>query len=787
MIAKIYILSMCVFALLQSSCAEKKPQLGKDSIDQVVAAMTLSEKALLLIGTGMAGFGGDVAVVGQSTSIIPGAAGTTHAIERLGIPAIVLADGPAGLRINPIRENDDNTYYCTAFPVGTLLASTWNTELVEQVGAAMGKEVLEYGCDVLLAPALNIHRNPLCGRNFEYYSEDPIISGKIASAMTRGVQNNGVGVSLKHYSANNQETNRMANDSRVSVRALREIYLKGFEIAVKESNPWTIMSSYNYLNGIYTSENYDLQTTILREEWGFKGTVMTDWFGGANTSAQVRAGNDLLMPGSSKQKDSIVQAVKNGELDEADVDVNVKRILQLVLLSPTFNKYNYSNKPDLKAHAIITRQSAAEGMVLLKNSKGTLPLSSTTKNIAAYGITSYDFIAGGTGSGDVNKAYTISLSEGLANAGYTLDSTLTEYYTRYLAEENKKNIPDPNDKFAAFMPKVRPAELLPTKEELIVQATTSDAALITIGRTSGEFMDRTVEGDFELTKEEQKLIESVSKAFQSVGKKVVVILNIGGVIETSSWKDTPDAILLAWQAGQEGGNSVADVLCGKVNPSGRLTMTFPVNFSDASSSKNFPIDISKRQKDSDDLISKKISTDSELIRNIDYTIYEEDIYVGYRYFDTFDKKVAYPFGYGLSYTTFEYKNPQIKEDKGIFTITVEVKNNGIASGKEVIQVYASAPKSVLNKPFQELKAFAKTKELKSGESQKLTFTISASELASFDDNLSSWITEKGTYQFSINTSSRDVKAILTGDVVENISVKTNDVLKPQEVIASLNE
>ncbi|MFS2496753.1 beta-glucosidase [Bacteroides uniformis] len=635
-----------------------------------------------------------------------------------------------------------------------------------------------YGADVLLAPALNIHRNPLCGRNFEYYSEDPLVSGKIAAAYVRGIQSNGVGTSIKHFAVNNQETNRNANDARITPRALREIYLKGFEIAVKESAPWTVMSSYNHINGTYASENTDLLSTLLRDEWNFEGMVVTDWFGGKDAVAQMIAGNDMLQPGRANQYDMIIEGVKSGKLDESILNRNVKRVLELILQTPHFKEYKYSNKPDLKAHAAVTRQSATEGMVLLKNNNETLPFERKVRNIALFGCTSYDFIAGGTGSGNVNRAYTVSLLDGLKNAGYQIDEALKADYEQYIEAENKKNTPDSSQPFSRFMPVPRPTELIPTTKVLSEQVAKADVALVTLGRTSGEFVDRNV-SDFELSEEELQLLKSVSQAFHAAGKKVVVVLNIGGVIETASWKKLPDAILLAWQAGQEGGNSVTDVLSGKVSPSGKLTMTFPNKLMDVASSTNFPMDA----RANTDVRNKEDKSSS--VKNVDYTDYEEDIFVGYRYFDSFGKQVSYPFGYGLSYTTFEYVNPSVKVDNGIYSVSIDVKNVGKFAGKEVVQLYVSAPNRFqMNKPEKELKAFTKTKELRPGETVTATLKLNTTDLASYDEASSSWVVDAGNYKFLIGTSSKDIKAVLDVDVVSVVE-KTNDILKPQETVNTI--
>ncbi len=772
--------SMALVATTFMACGPSAPQLGKASLDDVIAAMTLEEKAHLVVGTGMEGFeNGDSAVVGETRSLVPGAAGTTYPIPRLGIPAIVLADGPAGLRINPTREGDTATYYCTHFPIGTLLASTWDQELVENVGKAIGNEVLEYGADVLLAPALNIQRHPLCGRNFEYYSEDPLVSGKIAAAYVRGVQSNGVGTSIKHFAVNNQETNRMANDAQVSPRALREIYLKGFEITVKESEPWTVMSSYNYVNGVYASENPELQTTLLRDEWGFKGMVMTDWFGGKDAVEQMKAGNDMLQPGYDKQYQDIVAGVKDGKLEEAVLDRNVKRILELILQTPRFKGYHFSNKPDLQAHAAVTRQSATEGMVLLKNDNGALPLPTDVKSVALFGCTSYNFIAGGTGSGNVNRAYTVSLLDGLKNAGYKTDDKLKADYEAHIAAEEERLKPE-GGKFSAFMPVVLPDEMTFDAARLKELAAQTDVALITIGRGSGEFLDRE-SANFYLSKENLRLVQDVCRVFHATGKKVVVVLNVGGAIETASWKAWPDAILCAWQGGQEGGNSVVDVLSGKASPSGKLTMTFPVKFEDHASSTNFPINL----KSDIDIVNANKGEKKHSVKDVDYTRYEEDVFVGYRYFDSFGKQVSYPFGYGLSYTTFEYANPSIEAGNGTYTVAVDVKNTGKMAGKEVVQLYVAAPNSAqMDKPEKELKAFAKTKTLEPGETATVTLTVNAADLASYDEASSSWVVDAGTYKFLVGASSRDIKATLDADVAASAK-KTNDILKLQESIVTL--
>ncbi len=771
--------------LLIQACVgkeQKTPQLGKDKIESVIAAMTPEEKVGMTVGDGKFLQTSDSKNAEQGAGIIIANQNSKMVIPRLSVWSSAFSDGPSGLNRDPHPAGATEFSYTTAFPTSTCMAASWNTELIEQMGKAFGNEVLEYDYDVILMPALNLHRNPKDGRCFEYYSEDPLLSGKMAASVVRGLQSNGIGATLKHFAAHNQQTNRRIYNAVMSQRALREIYLRGFEIAVKEANPAAIMTSYNKLNGHYTAESPQLLNDIVREEWGFKGLFVTDWDGSGSAVAKVRAGNNLLMSGNMDEVNELTSALKDKSLDETTLDKNLVSNMQLKLNSPRAKGYKPSFKPDLEAHAKIAREAASEGMVLLKNEKQTLPFKEV-KRVAVFGKIAYYLIEAGTGSGGIrSNKYAVSVNEGLKAAGFQVVKELEDTYTAFNKDIIEKNlVPDffntpqmlsDNGIKDGKAPGHFKKRLIPfhdempiSKSEIEKQVPNSDIAVITIGRSGGENYEN---GYLPTTALEIEMVKNVCETYHAAGKKVVVVLNVGDVCETASWRDYPDAILVAWQPGQEGGHAVADILKGAVNPSGKLPDSFPIKYEDVPSASTFP---------------------GEPAVNPINSFYKEGIYVGYRYYDTFKVPTAYEFGYGMSYTNFEYSD--LKLSSASFTdkmqVTVTIKNTGKVAGKEVVQLYLSAPTSGLEKPDQELKGFAKTKLLQPGESQQLSFELDARSLASFQSGISAWVADAGKYEVRIAASSKDIRLKASFDLSKMIIVeKVHDVLYPNFALKELS-
>ncbi|MEM4788363.1 MAG: beta-glucosidase [Ignisphaera sp.] len=733
------------------------------SLDNIVQELTVEEKIALLVGTG-------------TSKTVPGAAGETRTVQRLAIPSIILSDGPAGVRIYTAKLGDKNVYTTTAFPNAILLASTWNIELVEKVGKAIGEEAKEYGVDVMLAPGLNIHRVPLCGRNFEYFSEDPLLTGEIAAAYVRGVQSVGVGATLKHFVANDQETNRFTIDVIVSERALREIYLRAFEIAIEKSKPWAIMAAYNKLNGKYCTQNPWLLTKVLKEEWRYDGLVMTDWWAGDDPVEQIKAGTDLIMPGDDNIVKRLLEAYKQGLLNEKTINDRVSRVLNLVIKSLKYQGYKPTFKPDLEKHSEIAYEAAVEGFVLLKNDD-VLPIHSSAR-VAVFGKGSYFTVKGGLGSGNTYPKHVISIIEGLKERGVKIDEELDNIYRKVLPsfwgnidfinsirrsridvirEANALGISwlliDFTEHMLEYLSIINIPENIFDHKVLENIAYRNDIALITISRISGEGFDRLpLKGDFYLRDDEFDLIKKVSEVFHKLNKKVVVILNVPSPVEIDSWRNLVDAILVIWLPGQEAGRAVADVILGKVSPSGRLPLSWPKDLYETPAMKSFP---------------------GEPRDNPAKVIYGEDIYVGYRYYDTFNVEPAYEFGYGLSYTEFEYKDLEIIREDNVIKVKLRVRNIGRYPGKEVVQIYVKPPRSKIDKPFQELKGFQKTKLLCIGCEEEVEIVIPINYLASFAEN--KWIVEKGVYEVRIGSSSRKIKLTsyieLESDVCFNTSWK----------------
>ena len=714
---------------LMTLSALAQPQLSKDNIDEVLAAMTLQEKATLLVG------GARAAIVNGVTSgtahQVPGAAGNTRPIERLGIPGTVLADGPAGLRISPTREGANQTFYCTGFPVGTLLASSWDTALVEEVTNAMGEEVHEYGVDVLLAPGMNIHRNPLCGRNFEYFSEDPLLSGKMAAAYVRGIQKNDVGTSIKHYAVNNQETNRNENDARVSERALREIYLKNFEIAVKESAPWTVMSSYNQLNGEYTQQKKDLLTTILRQQWGFPGMVISDWGGVHSTVDAVTAGMNVEMPGNRFMGQALLDSVKAGKVSEAVINQRVREILRVRLTVKPIAKDVANTKPVGNAEEMTTAlEVARRSIVLLKNEK-VLPIDTKkVKRIAVIGENAVTKMAlGGVGAG-VKTRCEITPLEGLQTIlGNQVEITYAPGYKSFDRESRNKRL----------------NPIQPADRELMAEAVEAARNADLVIFFAGDNREVETEGSDRKTITLPSGQDELAVALAKANKRLVTVIVSGGPVDVSTVSEVSKALIASWFNGSMGGQALAEILTGKISPSGKLPMTWPKKLEDvpAYATGTYPQTIGDNPQ-GDIFVDLTRNRSNERRQQLIADYAEQDL-VGYRWYDQKHVAPAYPFGYGLSYATFAYSDLNVKPTAEGFDVSFTLSNTSDRDAEEVAQVYIS-------RSIKELKGFRRV-ALKAGERKVITIPIRRSDLCHWGEATQTWVLEPDDFTVLVGGSS----------------------------------
>ncbi len=653
-------------------------------IQSLISAMTLAEKAALCTGA---------------------SAWTTTPIERLNVPELIVSDGPHGIRRVPnVNDLASQSLPATCFPTASCLASSWDVDLVRALGVALAEEAIALNVDVVLGPGVNMKRSPLGGRNFEYFSEDPFLAGELAVGLIDGIQSRGVGTSLKHFAANNQEFQRFSISAEVDERTLREIYLPAFETAVTRSQPWSVMCSYNKLNGTFASEHYTLLTEILKNEWGLKGFIVSDWGAVRNRVAALKGGLDLEMPGPQDRRvAAVIAAVRAGELDEAVLDESVRRILTVVLKAKATPKGGGAF--DVDGHHALASRIAGEGMVLLKND-GLLPLKGL-QHIAVIGRSAEVAHFQGGGSSHINPTRVdVPFKELQARAG---DAELT-YAEGYPVDNSLK-----------------PALI----EQAVIVAQTAEAAVLYIALPSfkeSEGYDRT---DLDLTDQQIALIKAVSK----VQPRTVVVLNNGAPVAMSAWIDGVSAVLEAWMMGQAGGAAIADVLFGRINPSGKLAETFPLKLEDTPAVGNWP-------------------GGAGVVR------YGEGLYIGYRYYDLKEMPVLFPFGHGLSYTTFAYSNARVsattfKDVDGV-TVSVDVTNTGAVFGKEVVQVYVHDRVSGLDRPAKELKGFAKV-ALEPGETKTVSIPLGTRAFAYYHPEYKQWITEAGEFEILIGASATDIR------------------------------
>ncbi len=658
-----------------------------DKIKAIIDKMTLEDKAALCTGA---------------------SAWTTTPIEHLGVPEIIVSDGPHGVRRVPDAKSlVMSSLPATCFPTASSLASTWDVDLLHKMGEALAEEGIALNVDVILGPGVNMKRSPLGGRNFEYYSEDPYLAGEMAASLINGIQSRGVGTSIKHFAANNQEFQRFCINAEVDERALREIYLPAFETAVKRTQPWTVMCAYNKLNGTYCSENHVLLVDILKDEWGFEGLVVSDWGAVHDRVASLKGGLDLEMPGpQDKRVEAVVEAVHSSELDEKILDESVRRILSIVFKAQETSK---GGEFDVEAHHLQARKIASEGMVLLKND-GILPLKGH-QHIAVIGRAAKEAHFQGGGSSHINPTKVAIPFKELQNLAGEAELSYAEGY--------------PTD--ATF------------HQELIDQAVgiaqTADVALLYLALPSFKESEGYDRPDLDLTEQQIALIKAVAK----VQPNTVVILNNGAPVAMSAWIDDVAAVLEAWMMGQAGGGAIADILFGKVNPSGKLAETFPIKIVDTPASINWPGGAGEVH-------------------------YGEGIFIGYRYYDAKELPVLFPFGYGLSYTTFTYSNANVsvktfKDADGV-TLTVDVTNAGKVAGKEIVQVYVHDQKSELVRPYKELKGFAKV-ELQPGETKTVSVELDFRAFAYYHPKYQQWITEDGDFDVLIGASAADIRHSLS--------------------------
>lgn len=658
-------------------------------VDRLVAALTLEEKAALCSGRDF---------------------WSTKAVERLGIPSLVLTDGPHGLRkqrSNPDRPSLHDSVPATCFPSGVLLAATWDPALVREVGQALGEESMAESVAVILGPAVNIKRSPLCGRNFEYFSEDPHLAGEIAAGHIAGVQERGVGASIKHFAVNNQEKNRMVVDAVVDERSLREIYLPAFETAVKRSRPWTVMCAYNQINGSFCSQNRLLLTEILRDEWGFDGIVMTDWGACDDRVAGIAAGQDLEMPGNGGIGDrAIVAAVKSGRLAMADLDRVVRRLL---VLCQRVSESRVEGAPmGLAGHHELARRVAAEGMVLLKNSDGVLPLPESG-SVALIGEFARTPRYQGGGSSHMNPAHMDTL---LDSARALAPGKLrVEFAPGYRLDGDR-----PDDALIA---------------EAAAAAAAADFAVVCIGLTDAYESEGFDRSHLDLPPSHLALVEAVLAA----QPRSAVVLSNGSPV-AMPWLDRAPAVLEAYLGGQGGGAALADLLWGRRNPCGKLAETFPRRLQDNPSYLNFPGEA----------------------RRVEY---REGLFVGYRHYDALDIEPLFPFGHGLSYTRFAYGPLRLDRaalgEGQTLSVSLDLTNAGGRAGKETVQLYVGQAKPRLVRPRRELKAFAKV-ELAPGQTKTVTFTLDRRAFAYWDDASRAWAVDPDDFEIAVGSSSRDLRS-----------------------------